>query len=503
MSDPPNKGKRLKYERQDHGWFAPKPHSYTDLIKHPLVEPWIKRYSEGESQESYARALERILDGAGLTVDEFLALSPDDAKRTVFSIADEEKKRGKYAQARKTIIAAKGFFEANKKTFELDRLDKKRYYSIPRKKVIDEVIPNKDQVYRMADASLSLKAGLRNKAMILCLFQSGVRPGCLCRWTYRLIREQLYPEVEVPVKLVITSETDTKLQSYGLDYYVTFLQKDAAEALESYLDNRIHQGWVPKDDHPVFVTESTASRGEPLSTGNIWEVIKQVAPAAGIDSRGMWSRLLRKSFRKVLNQSDIDEDTKEAIMGHKLPGSRGNYFDSHDHDEIAGKYMRCQFDRTAPADMQRAVLTAEIHMLMRRAKHAGLEREFIETVEGMLGEKKVPRMAGGTMEDYYRRMPFDAHDARALSESLDRAGLLEKAIEALTDLLERPTAAKRRTKRGLGTTALNGGTPLSAPYETRIVAEKELVPLLNEGWDIVKELSGGKIIVRRPNGLDE
>jgi hypothetical protein len=54
----------------------------------------------------------------------------------------------------------------------------------------------------------------------------------------------------------------------------------------------------------------------------------------------MWSRLLRKSFRKVLNQSDIDEDTKEAIMGHKLPGSRGNYFDSHDHDEIAGKYMR-------------------------------------------------------------------------------------------------------------------------------------------------------------------
>jgi integrase len=489
--------------RQEHGWFASKAHSYAELLKHPLVASWIQRYHEGESQESYARALKRILDGAGVTIDAFLALSPDDAKKIVFSIADAEKKRGRHAQARKTVIAAKGFFEANKKTFDLDRLEKKRYYSIPRKKVIDEIIPNKDQVYRMADASLSLKAGLRNKAMILCLLQSGVRPGCLCRWTYRLIREQLYPEVKVPVKLVITSETDSKLQSYGLDYYITFLQRDAAEALKSYLDYRIHQGWTPKDNDPVFVTESTASRGEPLSTGNIWEVVKQVAPAAGIDSHGMWSRLLRKAFRKVLNQSDIDEDTKEAIMGHKLPGSRGNYFDGHDHDEIAGKYMRCQFDRTAPADMQRAILTAELHMLMRRAKHAGLEREFIETVEGMLGEKKVPRMAGGTMEEYYRRMPFDAHDARDLSERLDRAGLLEKAIEAVTDLLERPAAARRGSKRRLGATALNGGTPIESPFETRIVSEKELVPLLDQGWDVVTELASGKIIVRRPNSFDE
>jgi len=41
----------------------------------------------------------------------------------------------------------------------------------------------------------------------------------------------------------------------------------------------------------------------------------------------------------VLNAtSDLDEDTKEALMGHSLPGSRGNYFDLHDIDEIAGKY---------------------------------------------------------------------------------------------------------------------------------------------------------------------
>lgn len=485
--------------RQEHGWFGSKPHSYTELLKHPLVASWIRRYREGESQESYARALERILDAAAVSVDEFYALSPDEAKRIIFSIADAEKKRGNHAQARKTVIAAKGFFEANKKTFELDRLEKKRYYSIPRKKIIDETIPRKDQVYKMADASLSLKAGLRNRAIILCLFQSGVRPGCLCRWTYRLIRDQLSPEMKVPIKVVITSETDTKLQSYGLGYYVTFLQRDATEALKSYLDNRIHHGWTHKDSDPVFVTESTASRGEPLDTGNIWQVIKEVAPAAGIDPHGIWSHLLRKAFRKVLNQSDIDEDTKEAIMGHKLPGSRGNYFDSHDHDEIAAKYMRCQFDRTGPTDLTQTVLMAEFNMLMRRAKLAGLEREFITTIERNVGTKKVPHMVGRDMEDYYRRIPFDAAQARDEVEILQRAGVFEKTIEELTALLERPTAARRGTKSRSEATAHNGGTPLDAPYETRIVGEDELVPLLNAGWDVVKELSGGRIIVRRPN----
>jgi integrase len=463
MSGPANKLDEDR-PRQEHGWFASKTHSYAELLKHPAVASWVRRYREGESQESYARALERILDGAGLTVDEFLALSPEDAKKIVFSIADAEKARGKHAQARKTVIAAKGFLEANKRKLELDKLDKKRYYSIPRKKVIDEIIPNKEQVYKMADASLSLKAGLRNRAIILCLFQSGARPGCLCRWTYRLIRDQLYPEVRVPVKLVITSETDTKLQSYGLDYYVTFLQRDSAEGLKSYLDSRIGEGMRFKDEDPVFVTESTASRGEPLSTGNVWEVIKQVAPAAGIDSRGMWSRLLRKSFRKILNASDMDEDTKEAIMGHKLPGSRGNYFDSHDHDEIAGKYMRCQFDRSTPGSSEEAA-----------------KRAVLAVMKAQYGDRITP----AKMKELERILPMTM--------------TADEVAEMARMMIEGEKAEKESSKASK--TAHRSGAHAAAPFETRIVDEQTLLPLLNGGWDFVRELSDRRIIVRRPNGV--
>jgi len=40
----------------------------------------------------------------------------------------------------------------------------------------------------------------------------------------------------------------------------------------------------------------------------------------------------------------------------------------------------------------------------------------------------------------------------------------------------------------------NGGKP----FESRIVGEEELTAYLDEGWDLVKELSNGKIVIRRP-----
>jgi len=470
MSEVVNKSKR--FHRQDHGWFASRPHSYVELLKNPLVEPWIKRYREGESQESYARALQKILTMTGKTVEEFQGLTAEEAKREVLAVADEIRKKGMYAEARKVVIAAKGFMEQHKKKIELDRLEKKKYYAAPRKKVAYEVIPNREQVYKMADGSLALKASLRNRAMILCLYQSGVRENCLCRWTYGMFKDQLYPEVKVPVKLVITAEMDTKLQSYDLGYYITFLQRDAAESLKTYLDYRKQRGWQPKDDDVVFVTESTASQGEPLEPQNVWEVIKQpqVARAAGMDPHSMWARLLRKAFQKVLNQSDLDEDTKESLMGHKLPGSRGNYFDIHDHQEIAAKYMRCQFDKSGPGMQEEAAKRAVMAMIKASPAWTVLQTDTRGEVERML------------------TMTVSAEEV---------ADIWAKTLVRLESHAPRPQPKKQHqtTRRK---SAHNGGTPLHAPYETRIVGERELVPLLNEGYDLVKELADGRVIVRKP-----
>jgi len=78
-----------------------------------------------------------------------------------------------------------------------------------------------------------------------------------------------------------------------------------------------------------------------------------------------------------------------------------------------------------------------------------------------------------------------------------------EAANPMSNQWSRRMEEEQRKPKKTRRTARNGGTPLDAPYETRIVSEEELVPLLDQGWDVVRELASGKVIVRRQNGLDE
>jgi len=58
--------------------------------------------------------------------------------------------------------------------------------------------------------------------------------------------------------------------------------------------------------------------------------------------------------------------------------------------------------------------------------------------------------------------------------------------ERIRDILE-------SGRRGFRKSSTNGGKP----FESRIISEDELTAYLDEGWDLVKELSNGKIVIRR------
>jgi len=144
--------------------------------------------------------------------------------------------------------------------------------------------------------------------------------------------------------LKITNQIDTKLSGYGLDYYYTFLQVEAAQALREYLNYRISQEGALRDNDFIFKSIfQNRAYNERLSEVRVLRVVKNSTKRISLDPRCVWTHAIRKSFRKVLNASPIDEDTKEALMGHRLTGSRDNYFDSHDLDEIARKYMQANF----------------------------------------------------------------------------------------------------------------------------------------------------------------
>jgi integrase len=318
--------------------------SYEVLLRDSLAADWLESYENPKTREDYARAFMVILRGTEFTPKELLELDTAEARKRVMAIARGYLKTGHSAAALQIQTAAVAFFQHHRKP--LDFTKKERIKKV-RKKVGIEIIPNKQQVYAMANYIKKADSPdrIRTRAVILCLFQSGVRVGCLSRWTIGMVHEQLYPDIKIPVRLMITNQLDTKLSAYGLSYYYTFLQQEGANALRQYLDWRMQTEGTLNDPDYIFKPSRKFAKNPRTEPDRVLGLVKTAAKNTGLDPKRVWTHALRKSFRKVLNATpELDEDTKYALMGHRLPGSRENYFDSHDIDEIAEKYMKASFD---------------------------------------------------------------------------------------------------------------------------------------------------------------
>jgi len=361
------------------GLFASGPKCYEGLLADPLVSDWISVYRSENTRDDYLRSLNVVCVRSKLSPRQLLDLNPDEARGVVMSVVKEYLKDDKLVAASKIQVASKSFFEYHDRPIKFRRVDVVKRV---RKKIAYEIIASRDQIYRMAD--VVKKHGLlrlRSRAIILCLYQSGVRVNCLLNWRVGMVRDQLYPEIRIPVRLKITNQVDTKLAGYGLSHYYTFLQAEAAQALRDYLDFRIGQQGDLRDDDYIFKPTICRVQRDRMNRIRVLGLVKNLAKRIGLDPRCVWTHTIRKSFRKVLNASPIDEDTKEALMGHRLPGSRDNYFDSHDLDEIAKKYMTADFSaskRTEDLQKDLEASKAEIERLRIDLALAHSSRRMLE-----------------------------------------------------------------------------------------------------------------------------
>ncbi len=347
--------------RDGSGAFLPTVKVYDRLLEYESVRSWIDNYTAPMTRRNYLTALNVICRRVGLSPDQIVQTArsngdkaPREFKNQVKEILHGYVQEGKLGEAKKIYAALRSFLTAHEVTIVFSRQEKVHYR---RKKVADEKVPVRQDVYALVDAVDRVKGWhdplkkLRAKAMILCAYQSGVRPGCVVRWTFGLVRENLFPEVKVPVPLRITADFDSKLAGYDLPYYYTFLGREAAFALREYIEARMNRGARLDDGSPIFTTLGTNSKDKPASYDNYYLTVKRVAKTAGMSADKIWPHLLRKAFKKVLNRAEIDDDTREALMGHRLPGSRENYFDRHDIPDVAARYMQCSFGKEDARDL--------------------------------------------------------------------------------------------------------------------------------------------------------
>jgi hypothetical protein len=136
-----------------------------------------------------------------------------------------------------------------------------------------------------------------------------------------------------------------------------------------------------------------------------------------------------------------------------LPGIQDPYYDSSKTEELRTKYSAVKFFKTEATD--------KLEMIKAFAQTLG-----INNIEVKIQKLKEKQSSLGEMEAL----------GKIMRQELGIKPLENKAFK------------KRKEEE-------NGNN--NRKYRSRIVNEKELLPLINDNWEIIKELKDGKIVVRR------
>jgi len=245
----------------------------------------------------------------------------------------EPKIRESSSVAASTLMALKSWFRnLNGEQLPLDSgRGGKHYIRIKHVKQATEHIPNKTEMYQIIDMASSL----RDKALLLLLFQSGVRVNVVEHLTYGDVADQISEDLIV---LKITGDLDHKLRGRDIPFYYTFLNGEGAETLTRYC-KLTHKNSKPET--PLFSTKGK----KPITQRWVWEVVKMCTERAGFKPRTISTHTIRKAFRKIVRRTDIDDDDKEQLMGHVIQGSREAYYDKKDVELIREAYQKCNFTR--------------------------------------------------------------------------------------------------------------------------------------------------------------
>jgi len=325
---------------------------------YPEVAGWLKDRPL-ETRRKFAAYLKKFCDSTGMKPEEWRSLDKFEARDLAWKYVKPyiaESPSVAYAG----LIALKSFFRnknGEQLPFDSGR-GGKHYIHVRSKKLAIEHIPNKGEMYQIIDMASSL----RDKAILLLLFQSGGRVNVLEHLSYSDVQEQLDKDI---ITLKITGDLDHKLRGRDIPFYYSFVNGEGAQTLKQYCQVT-HKNSKPTA--PLFPTY----KGKAVTKQWVWQIVKNCVRRAGFNPKTVWTHTIRKAFRKIVRQTNIDDDDKEQLMGHVIPGSRASYYDNKDVDLIKKAYQKCNFSREIPQ--------SETQKLREQLEKEHLDRRNLETL---------------------------------------------------------------------------------------------------------------------------
>jgi len=392
-------------KRSNRGFFVSTSPEYASLLRDKSVKKWISNLKKNAGWRvtvpTFLRTLYKFTEYSGKSPDELIAVASGARKldqseeltptaivikELAQAFINEMVSSGKRESARHVRTCLMSFFKANGISFEIE--------SIPRVPKKETIILNKEQVYAMADCASSL----RNRAMILCIFQSGLGMKALQNLNYGDIKKW-FEENRVPIRVRITSRINKK--AWQKPFYA-FFGAEACDALRAYISERKRKIQKMRDKganvgeltekSPLFASEGkNAPFGDRMALSSIWRVIKDSADLANLDKEKVQPNCLIKAFEAELNKSLIDKETKKYLIGNPVHNVK------YSVDDVEQKYLMCNFSRTEPSrltiikEFVQSLGITELERKIRKVLEDNAQMTEIETIKFIVRKELTSR----------------------------------------------------------------------------------------------------------------
>jgi len=424
------------------------------------VDRFLRHYSRmvksEKTRENICFTLKGLCGFAEESPDDLSRHTQKEASKLVQEYIDSLAEKGYSTRYVNVCLAfLKTFFKVNgfKGT---GALEVERHYQPSRYRKRSEYIPTSSEIYNMAFAA----GTRRNRALILSLYTSGLRNSTLRALLYGDLREELLNQNEA-IKFPVYPEMkkiDEAACKGNIPYY-SFISKDAVVALKEYLEQRTQiQGGV-QDDEPLFASDSNNMALEkkshtPVMKKSLEAMVKRAARKAGIARwEDVYPHCLRKAFESALRNAGLDLKDQEFLMGHILPGTQDTYYDKTKVEDLRRRYLKVNFFP------ERGYLTEDSRkrQILDTAKILGYPDDRIKKIEEALAKYEHVDDA----LEHIKKLNVDSYKEQDIQENQ------RKKLHS----------SKRQVR------IIQGG--------------QTLIRFMNDGWDLVKELTDDKFVMQK------
>jgi len=246
-------------------------------------------------QLSTRRSLEKFAEWASRSKD--LACPSDVELDALTEFLASEKDRGLAPGSMKMVVVALKIFFRFLKMRRVNDRDPAELLPLPR---LTRYLPktlNQGEVTRLLETNLQGRPfPLRDRAILELFYASGLRIGELAGARLENLN------LQERIIRVIGKGSKTRLVPVG---------RIACESLNRYLtQERIHLV-QKKTGNEVFLSR----HGKKLTTQRIWQILKEIAAAAGLETN-VYPHLLRHSFATHLLANGADLRIIQELLGH-------------------------------------------------------------------------------------------------------------------------------------------------------------------------------------------